>query len=77
MEKEKKRRKRYTLVLYAISPQSWSFPALLGQETCSSPFLPAGLLGAGSAVLILRCVCLGGDAPPPARCQAQWELFIL
>ena len=27
-------------------------------------------------MLILRCLCLGRDAPPLARCWTQCELFI-
>ena len=35
------------------------------------------LLGVGSAVLIVRCLCLGRDASHLARCRAQYEGFIL
>ena len=59
----------FPLVL-ELSSTAWS-------RTCSSLVLPAGLLGEGSAVLILRCLCLGRDALPVARCWAQYELFIL
>ena len=66
MEKEK-RKKMDPLVLYTIFPQSWSFPVLLDQYICSSLVVPAVLLGKWSAVLILRCLCLVGDAPTPSQ----------
>ena len=40
---------------------------LLGQYIYSSLVLPAGLLGERTAVLIIRCLSLGGDEPPLAR----------
>ena len=62
-----KKEKKDPLILYTIFLQSWSFPALLVHQTCSSLVLPAGLLGGGPAVLILRCPCLGRDSLPLAR----------
>ena len=43
----------------SIYCKSLSFPGAAQSRTCSSPALPAGLLGEGPAVLILRCVHLG------------------
>ena len=71
MEKEKKVKKD-SLVLYTIFPQSCNFPALLGQELVLTLFFQLVFWGrvgcAGSQGL-------GRDAPPPAGCRAQWELF--
>ena len=67
MEKEKKA----PLVLYTIFPQSWSFPALLGQEL-ALPLSFQLVSGGGAAVLTLRCVHLG---EMPCPCQAQWDLL--
>ena len=71
MEKEKD-----PLVLYTIFPQSWRYPVLLVQYTWLS-FVLSAVLGEGSAVLILRCLCLGGDAPPLSRSWAWSDMFSL
>ena len=67
------------LVLYTIFPWSWRFPVLLGQELALL-LLPAGLLGKGPVVLILRCVYLGEMLHPcrvPGSVGAVYSVMLL
>ena len=62
---------------------SLDFPLVLelsgtaGSRTCSSPVLPAGLLGEGVCGADSQVCVPGGDAQPPSRCWAHFEVFIL
>lgn len=66
----------YPLALYTINPST--SPGVLQQCLVKNSLFPGtsswSSMG-GSAELNLRCVCLGGAAPPPTGCRAQWELF--
>lgn len=75
MEKEKKaREKRDPLVMYTIFTWPWSFPLLVGQELALPLSFQLAFWGRGCCADSQVCAP-GGDAPLPARCRAQWELF--
>ena len=74
-EETKRKEKKKPSRSICYFPQSWSFPCCLFSNLllpCASNWSSGGR----AAALMLRCLGLGGDAPPFARCLAQWEVSI-
>ena len=59
-----KSKRRYPLILYTVNPLTSPGTFQCCLVNAFSPVLPAGFLGEGPAVVILRCVHLG-ELPSP------------